>query len=394
MLVQDKIDFFKKHYIHLAFQYRTIRTAKLARYIFKELLSYFLTMFFFFFLIFFVNNLLLLAKDLLGKHVPFSDVMRLMLYSTPFVIAQSAPFATLTGFLMCLGRMVSDNEILIFRASGLSPLRIITVPVIILGIAISIFSYFVNDFILPRGAIKYRELLRISAAANPSVLLESNSVKRLNNATIIVGNVNNEEVSDIVFLDRDNDFNHRIIIAGKSKAYPSKTPGVIMEMEMNDSLVTILNKSKASTFDTLSSDKMIMRIFDNSIEGLDSSITPQQMTSTDLRHEIKKMKTDKEISKKTLNLYFLEYSKKFSIPFGSIFFAFMAIPIALSVGKHNGQTIGFIAGLLISFAYWAVTIIGQNLAVKNGINAVLMAWIPNIIIGIAGSLCYLLMRKK
>ena len=71
-------------------------------------------------MIFFVNQILLLAEQILKQRVPFADVARLMLYCLPGVISQSAPFATLVGFLMCLGRLMSDNEILIFRASGQS----------------------------------------------------------------------------------------------------------------------------------------------------------------------------------------------------------------------------------------------------------------------------------
>ncbi|EID85375.1 Putative permease [Treponema sp. JC4] len=91
-------------------------------------------------MIFFVNQILLTVEQLLAKSAPFSDVMRIMFYSLPFIIAQSAPFATLVGFSMSLGGMMSSNEILIFRASGFSFIKIFY-PVIILGTAISIGSF-------------------------------------------------------------------------------------------------------------------------------------------------------------------------------------------------------------------------------------------------------------
>ena len=94
---------------------------------------------------------------MLAKRAPFADVAKIMIYSMPAIIAQSAPFATLVGFLMCLGRMASDNEILIFRASGFS-FRSILYPVLILGLAISFVSFFVNDYLLPLGTIKYNQL--------------------------------------------------------------------------------------------------------------------------------------------------------------------------------------------------------------------------------------------
>ncbi|MBR1721239.1 MAG: LptF/LptG family permease, partial [Treponema sp.] len=74
----------------------------LFRYLMKELFLYFFIAFIFFFMVFFVNQILLVAENILKKHVPVMDVMRLITYSLPMVIAQSAPFATLVGFLMCL----------------------------------------------------------------------------------------------------------------------------------------------------------------------------------------------------------------------------------------------------------------------------------------------------
>ena len=107
-------------------------------YLIGELLLYFIVSFLFFFMIFFVNQILLLAESILQKRVPLWDVVKLITYCLPFIIAQSAPFATLVGFLMCIGRMMSSNEILILRASGVS-YRTVLMPVLILGLAISQF---------------------------------------------------------------------------------------------------------------------------------------------------------------------------------------------------------------------------------------------------------------
>lgn len=91
-------------------------------------------------MIFFVNQILLLAEDILKKRVPVADVVRLIVYSLPAIIAQSAPFATLVGFLMCLGRIMTENEVLILRASGQN-YAVFVIPVLILGLGISVISF-------------------------------------------------------------------------------------------------------------------------------------------------------------------------------------------------------------------------------------------------------------
>ena len=186
------------------------------KYLLKELSLYFSIAFLFFFIVFFCNQILLVAESILKQRVPLFQVIKLMTYSLPFIIAQSAPFATLVGFLMCIGRMMTDNEIMIFRASGL-PYRYILIPVLALGLLISILSFGVNDYLLPLGTIKYTKLYREILTSTPSVALESNSVKRTNDFTLVIGNVSDRDVSDLLFFDMDEQGNQRVIASGKTK---------------------------------------------------------------------------------------------------------------------------------------------------------------------------------
>ena len=109
-------------------------------YIGKEYLLSFIVSFLFFFFIFFVNQMLLLAEDILSKHVPFTDVLLLIIYSLPLIVSLSFPFGSLVGALMTVGRFSSDNEILAFQASGIAK-RHIFFPLFIIGIAFSLVSF-------------------------------------------------------------------------------------------------------------------------------------------------------------------------------------------------------------------------------------------------------------
>lgn len=365
----------------------------LVRYIMKELLLYFLIAFLFFFMVFFVNQILLMAENILKKRVPLMDVIRLIMYSLPFIIAQSAPFATLVGFLMCLGRMMSDNEILILRASG-QGYRIILVPVFILGVIISIISFFVNDYLLPLGTINYNRLYRSVLMSNPAIVLESNSVKRTNDKTLVIGTVDGKTVSDMVFFDTDTDGAQRIIVADKSVVTKASAPGVLMTLHMNNSTVVFFGKSNKIKYDVLDSQQMDLNIFESSFFDDPSHVSPREMTSFDLYRRIQSMKKDADVKKKQLNTYQLEYNKKFSLPFGSIFFAILAMPLAILFGKHNGQTIGLIIGLFISVLYWAMMIIGQIFGSRSGLSGFWTMWLPDFTVGIAGVVFYFRLVRR
>lgn len=365
----------------------------LARYLMKELFLYFFIAFVFFFMVFFVNQILLVAEKILKQRVPVTDVLRLMAYSLPMVIAQSAPFATLVGFLMCLGRLATDNEILILRASG-QGYRLILAPVVVLGVLISVASFFVNDYLLPLGTIEYNRLYRSILTSNPAVELESNSVKRTSDKTLVIGQVDGERVSDLVFFDTDGEGKPRVIVADSSVVRKSGEPGVLMTLEMDDASVVFLGANRGRTYDYMDSERLDLNIFESSLGGVGRRTTPREMTSYDLYNKIKEMEVEGNYTGKVMNQHVLELNKKFSMPFGSIFFALLAMPLALIFGKHNGQTIGLIIGLLVSVAYWAVSIVGQIFSSRSGVHGALTMWAPNVLVGLAGAAAYVRLVRK
>ena len=387
------------HLYYTKFQVRvlkrgTLKDHILIKYLFKDLFLYFLVSFFFFFMIFFVNQILLTVEDLLAKSAPFADVMRIMVYSLPFIIAQSAPFATLVGFLMSLGGMMSSNEILIFRAAGFSFFKIF-VPVAVLGILISIGSFFVNDYLLPLGTIKYNQLMRKIMNSTPSIELESNSVKHLDTSSIVIGNVDGNSVSDLVIIDPKED-EDRLIIAGKSVLVGAKEEGVLMQFDMSDANMLTIKSDNRNDYDVLHSKRTVMNVFDSTFLGSFSQ-SPREMTAYDLTKALSEMKSENDDTPsalRKLNTWIMEWHKKFAIPFGSIFFAVLAFSIAFLFGKNNGQMIGLFLGIVICVLYWAVQIVGQLLVTKVGLNAFWCIWTPNLLIGFFGIIFMLRLVKK
>ena len=365
----------------------------LSRYISKELFLYFAVCFAFFFVVFFVNQVLLLVETVLKKRVPVSSVLKLMLYCLPNVISQSAPFATLVGFLMCLGRLVTDNEVLIFRASG-QKYSLILFSVLKMGLLISVFSFIMNDYFLPIGTLRYNRLLKQIIVSNPAVELESMTIKRMNDATLVTGDVDRSAVSDLVMFDAQNKTKQRIIVAKDSDVRKSGLPGILMQLAMREPVVMTFDTSDLDDYELVTADDMRLNIFEESLISSTGSTSPREMTSWDLRKFIQKAKAEKKLSAKRINRYFLEYNRKFSIPFGSIFFAMLAFPLALVFGKKDGQTLGLIFGVIMSVLYWSATILGQMFGVRGGYNGFWMMWTPNFVIGTVGILLYLVLRRK
>jgi lipopolysaccharide export system permease protein len=412
----------------------------LFRYIVTESLFSFFVSFLFFFFIFFVNQLLLLAQDILTKQVPFKEVALLVFYALPSVVALSAPFASMVGTLMTIGRMTSDNEILVMLSSGLS-YRNVFMPAVTVGILISILSFLANDILLPAGTIQFNRLYRRILVSTPALELEANSVKRFKETIIVTGDVAGNSIEHVLILDRTGDGERRVILAKNAEIRDRGREG--LSLDLDTAFIQSSKEMARYDYDYASSSFLRYWVPQEDLIQAVSSITPREMSSTDVLKEIRKKRAAltiiledrlNRISLQALEFeaslrrgpdheswnrrsaltaemrreifsyqamkrdrslfhYLLEYYKKFSIPLGAFSFVFLSVALGL-LAKKSGQTVGFILGLIIAVFYWALLLGGQTMGIRMGFSPFWSMWTPNILaISVGLILCFFRVRK-
>ena len=343
------------------------------------MLLYFFVCFLFLFFIFFVNNILLLAEDVLSKQAPFKDVALLMLYSLPAVIANAAPFAALIGILMGIGRFVSDLEFLSMNALGVSP-RFLMMPVLLVGLLVSVVSFFTNDVLLPASAVNFRRVYWDIATSTPALELASYSVKRNYNAVVVTGLIQDGKIHNLLIVDKNAARAFRVLGTQTAKIEKSDDPSIVMSLKMSLPHLLILDPSNKKKYDAVTGESVTYNVLAKSIKSsYFNTIGPAEMSSLDLYKDIKEKEAQNE-DKQMLNLYWMEFHKKFSIPFGAFFFVLLAFAIS-SAGKVHNQGIGFGLGLSIAVAYWALFMGGQTLCLRLNWNGTVAMWVPNILVG-------------
>ncbi|MDR1971886.1 MAG: LptF/LptG family permease [Treponema sp.] len=420
-------------------KYRSVSWT-LFRYIVLEALFSFLVAFLFFFIIFFVNQLLLLAQEILTKRVPFGEVALLVFYALPSVVALSAPFASMVGTLMTVGRMTSDNEILVMLSSGLS-YRIIFIPAVAVGIFVSLLSFVANDVLLPAGTIQFNKLYRRILVSTPALELEANSVKRFKQTIIVTGEVSGNSIENVLILDRTGDGERRIILAKNAELRDRGREG--LSLDLDTAFVQSSKESARYDYDYASTTFLRYWVPQEDLIQAVSSITPREMSSFDVYREIQKKQVALKINlearlnrissqalsfeeslrrgpeneswnrrtsqlaelqreiltyhslrrDRSLFYYLLEFYKKFSIPLGAFSFVFLSVALGL-LAKKSGQTVGFIIGLIIAVVYWALLLGGQTMGIRMGFSPFWSIWTPNILAVTAGLiLCAFRIRK-
>jgi lipopolysaccharide export system permease protein len=415
------------------------RFTRLSLYIANEFLFSFLVAFLFFFFIFFINQILLLAEEILSRRVPPFDVLRLIFYSLPSIIALSFPFGSLVGALMAIGRFSSSNEILAFRASGV-PNRRVFVPLLILGFVFSGVSFVMNDYFLPLGTLNFGRLYRELIFANPELELESFTVRDYQDAVIVTGAVEGSRINDLVIIDTTEEGERRLIAADSANLTAPGGDTGVLSLELRDVVTHSTELSTRDEYEYTQAAGMEYNILLQDIAFSLRNPGPAEMSSrdvrevilerraalrqrvaekerltaalraelsalyagltqrveqgeralttevADLRSVVRRVEQEEQrpIVDRTLNNYELEFHKKFSIPFACLTFVFFAFPVGLMT-RRAGRAVGFGVGLLVSTLYWSLLVGGQVLGVDNqAISPALAMWFPNILIALLG----------
>lgn len=415
----------------------TSRSGTIVLYLAKEFLLSFGISFLFFFIVFFVNQMLLMAEDILSKRAPLWDVIRLVVYATPSVLALAFPFASLTGALMAGGRLSSDSEILVLQSSGVSPGRIFA-PFLILGVLFTAGSFLMNDALLPLGTVNFTRLYRKVLASSPALELTPYSARRWEGLTIVSGEVERDGISEILIIDAADGGDKRVIAASRG-SLTEKEPGVLT-LSMEDVFSQVNDASKPGRFEWSESKTLDYNMLLKDISEVSLGVSPREMSSRDLKTVIDKkkeavetrklrkkedalearleasdeyyraagggeapekalasmaasLKRAKELSgeskeDRTLRVYRLEYYKKFSIPAGAFFFVILAYPLA-TFTRRNGRATGFGIGILVAVIYWALLAGGQTLGTRiEGVSPFWAMWFPDVFVLAAGVVAF------
>ncbi|MDZ7793362.1 MAG: LptF/LptG family permease [Spirochaetia bacterium] len=421
------------------------RYHRISLYIGSEFLFSFFVAFLFFFGIFFVNQLLLLAEEILAKDVGLLDVALLIIYSLPAIVSFTFPFASLVGGLMAIGRLSSDSEILAFRASGI-PYRRLLYPLIVLGLAFSLFSFAMGDYFLPRGTLSFGKLYREILYSNPALELESNSVKEYQDTTLVTGEIIAGTIYDLVIMDTTDEGEKRVIMADTALLRESSSQSGVIGLTLRNVFGHAVPAKATNNYHYFEAEEMIYNILLRDISYSLGSLTPREMSSIDVYKEIRikeaalkeriknqalaveqerylllqgylhrvyspasnsapgsssgsaqnqleqkysqfQQMKNREIQSKSLQIHKIELYKKMAIPFGCLAFVFFFFP-AGTFSKKSGRSVGFGIGLLISVLYWAMLFAGQTLGLRMDFSPVAAMWLPNVIIVAIGIILY------
>ena len=131
---------------------------KLHLLVIKSFIGPFILTFFFVIFILLMQFLWKYIDDLIGKGLEMDVISEFLLYTSASLVPMALPLAILLASLMTFGNLAENLELLAFKSSGISLIRIMA-PVMVISAIISIGAFMFANHVLPVTNLKMRSLL-------------------------------------------------------------------------------------------------------------------------------------------------------------------------------------------------------------------------------------------
>lgn len=109
--------------------------------------------------------------DIAGKGVGLLFILEMLAYMCISLIPLALPIAVLISSVMVMGNLAERYELSSFKSAGVSLTRVM-LPLMFLTFAISVFSYFCSDKLIPISNLKYQSRLYDIKNQKPTLSLE------------------------------------------------------------------------------------------------------------------------------------------------------------------------------------------------------------------------------
>jgi len=341
-------------------------------YLLRRFFYNFLTVMAVFILLFQTFTFFELLDDIARHHIPFFVVINYFRYLFPYLLYQLTPLGALVAVLITFGMMSKNNEIIAFKASGISLYRL-AVPVLLAG-ALLAGSLFVLDSTYLPYANQRQDALRNQIKGKPPQtytrpqrwIFGENS--KIYNYDLFDSTQNLFGGLTVIELDSTTFEMRRRIFATRARwLMPEKTwvleSGWIRDFEggrvskyLPFSVTTLPELVEAPSYfnrEVIQAIQMNLFDLDRYIEGLQRA-----------GFEVSPLR--------------VQWHKKMAYPLIAPISMLLAIPFALLVG-NRGAVSGIAMGVGIGIGYWALSALLEAMGGIGQLPPMLAGWSPDII---------------
>jgi LPS export ABC transporter permease LptG len=351
-------------------------------YLLREMLWPFVGAFCAYFIFWALNIFILSANYIINQHEPFFLVLRFVVLRVPQAIPMAFPFASLVATMLAMGRLMADNEINAMRTSGIHVLRIAATP-LIFGFAMFLITWAMNEYVAPKS-------VDLSTRTFYQMLYHSDTLPFETQFFRKDPDTGNTFYVNEVGPDGKTLYGVQVFKPGPSgmwvEALQAKSAVIsgstlvlhnVIEIRFNaDGWVAGQSKAKVADvgLPLQETAAQFLNSTNNDAYAMNSKQLSAQVHSLEMQG----------IGGTTLSTMQITLANKLAWPFACLIAVLVALPLAIRFGKR-GRMLGMALSIVAFFIYFIVTSVATAFGTNGVVNPYLAAWMPNIVMGLAGA---------
>lgn len=307
--------------------------------------------------------LLDVIADVLARGVSIPLVARFLLYKLPAAAGPGLPLALLFASLLAVTRLGQDGEIKAALLLGVSP-RHFVLPVLGLGVIVSLVSLLNNELLVPWSEAKAAEAQRDILLTSPETIVQegaffSDALGR----SIFIGELSpGGRFGDVTVISPGDTLGpSEVIHANSGVARPEdgiwELEGITFRV-MRDARLTLEFQAEQAVLP---------------VRGLTArtSATPD-LVYLPMRELLARIRAGTSAQ---LPAEWTALHRKFAEPAAATAFALFALAVGLYTFRRGAQ-LGFVAVLVLTFVYYATWSVTKLLGAQGTLAPVLAGWTP------------------
>jgi len=303
----------------------------------------------------------------------------MMAYISPAFLALTVPMGVLLASVVTFNQFSANNEWVAMKASTWSYLKLMK-PVACFAFIAYILANTIMFYAIPWGNQSYKILIydiiknRANFDIKPNIF--NKDFKDL--ILIVKERHQNSLLKGILIADTSQKQSPKIITSNEGSIL-SNPETLKIQLKLNNGTIHEVRKNRGK-YQTVNFDR-----YDITLKLPETEKLERKALAGNKELSLEKIKEKiTELKKKGLPTAGaeVEISKKFSLPFACLLFAFLGAPLGVK-SSRSGKSGGFGVTILVILLYYILLIMTQNLGRIGEIDSYTSVWIPNIILLIA-----------
>jgi lipopolysaccharide export system permease protein len=189
--------------------------------------------------------LILYIGKLIGKGLPVSIIVELIITNLAYMVVLAAPMAVLVASLMAFGKFTELNELTALRAAGVNPFQVIK-PVLIAGFLLSILLGLFSNDVLPNANQRALSLFLDIRTKKPSFNLKANQFYNgISGYTFLVKDIpsDTDSLYDVTLFQEASSHRNNAVIKAQKGYLKSNNPDMLTLYLFNGSIMRSFYRS-------------------------------------------------------------------------------------------------------------------------------------------------------